>query len=314
MTDKNTPVSRRNGLIASGAALLAGQSASAWGATNQQMANVVLRRQYVEGPFGQMHVRMASPAEEKVNTKPALACFHFTPGSSRMYEQIMPLLATDRTVMAIDTPGYGASSPPPSIPKLSDYANAMIAALTALGHGPSGKPIDLLGHLTGSLISVELAVTQQKWIRRVVLSRSPAFSAEKRKNYVVEMVALAEGRKTDMKGQYLIDRLNRGLGQLRPGEEPALYMGAFIDSVTPGHRWVDGEVAAISYPAEDKFPLIKQPVLLFTYPDTVAEEWKRPPGLLKTAMVVHLAEAGPWLWQQQADLIAGHARPFLDRA
>jgi pimeloyl-ACP methyl ester carboxylesterase len=231
-----------------------------------------------------------------------------------MYEQIMPQLASDRTVMAFDTPGYGNSAPPPQQPVLTDYVNALTTALISLGHGPMGKPIDIMGHLTGSLISVELAVTQPKWIRRVVLSRSPAFNAQKRKDYVAEMIALAEGRKTDMKGQYLIDRLKRGLGQLRAGEPPELYMGAFIDSATPGHLWVYGEVAAISYPAEDKFPLITQPVLLFTYPDAVQEEWKATPNLLKTAKVIHLADAGPWVWQQHADMLARHVRAFLDQA
>ncbi|MDX2144948.1 MAG: alpha/beta fold hydrolase [Rhodospirillaceae bacterium] len=277
-----------------------------------QAAGVTVKRQYVDGPFGQIHVRIAAPADPKADTKPALACFHYSPGSGRMYEQILPLLATDRTVMAFDTPGYGNSTPPPKQPVLTDYVNALTTALTALGHGPAGKPIDLMGHLTGSLISVELATTQPKWIRRVVLSRSPAFSAQKRKDYTAEMIALAEGRKTDMKGQYLIDRLTRGLGQLRPGEPPELYMGAFIDSATPSHLWVYGEVAAISYPAEDKFPLITQPVLLFTYPDAVQEEWKATPKLLKTAKVIHLADAGPWVWQQQADMLAGHVRAFLD--
>jgi len=307
-SDAKSPGLSRRGLMAAASALAVAQPARA------QSPDVVLRRQYVGGPFGQMHVRIAKPAAAGADIKPALACFHYTPGSSRMYEQIMPLLATDRTVMAFDTPGYGASNPPPRVPDMGDYVSAMTTALTAMGHGPGAKPIDVMGHLTGSLISTELAVTQPKWIRRAVLSRSPAFSATKRKSYVAEMVALAEGRKTDMKGQYLIDRLNRGLGQLRPGEGPELYMGAFIDSVTPGHRWVDGEVAAISYPAEDKFPLIKQPVLLFTYPDVTADEWTRPTRLLKTATVVHLADAGPWLWQQQAALIASHVRPFLDRA
>ncbi|MSO97740.1 MAG: alpha/beta fold hydrolase [Rhodospirillaceae bacterium] len=235
-------------------------------------AGVTLRRQYVDGPFGQIHARIAMPDDPKANTKPVLACFHYSPGSGRMYEQIMPLLATERTVIALDTPGYGASSPPPQQPTLIDYVNSLTVALTALGHSPSGKPIDIMGHLTGSLISVELATTQPKWIRRVVLSRSPAFSAQKRKDYVAEMIALVEGRKTDMKGQYLIDRLTRGLSQLRPGEPPELYMGSFIDSAMPNHLWVYGEVAAISYPAEDKFPLITQPVLLFTYPDAVQEE------------------------------------------
>lgn len=306
MVEQIQGLSRRATLsLAAGAALIRPARAA---------ESVVLRRQYVDGPFGQMHVRMAMPASQGAAVKPPLACFHFTPGSSRMYEAIMPLLATDRLVMAFDTPGYGASTPPPHVPNMGDYVNAMAAALGALGYRTDGAPIDVMGHLTGSLIATEMSVRNPKWIRRVVLSRTPAFSAERRKSYVAEMVALAEGRKKDIKGQYLIDRLNRGLGQLRPGEGPELYMGAFIDSVTPGHRWVDGEVAAISYPGEDRLPLVTQPVLLFTYPDVTTDEWLRTPTLLKTASVVHLAEAGPWLWQQQADLIARHVRPFLDLA
>ena len=169
--------------------------------------SVLVRREYVDGPWGQIHLRIAEPRRRRDNVRPALACFHYSPGSSRMYEAVLPRLATDRTVIAPDTPGYGASAPPPSQPTLPEYADALAAGLERLGHGPRGRPIDLLGHLTGSLLAVELATTRPRWVRRLVLSRSPAFDAE---------------------------RLKRGLDTRPPGTPPWLYVGLFIDSVTPG--------------------------------------------------------------------------------
>lgn len=228
-----------------------------------------------------------------------------------MYEAVLPLLATDRTVIAFDTPGYGASAPPPAQPTLPEYADALAIALGRLGHGERGRRIDLLGHLTGSLIAVELATTRPRWIRRLILSRAPAFDAERRRAYVADVEARAAARREDSRGTYLIDRLTRGLDSRPPDTPPSLYLGPFIDSVSPGDAWAWGDVAAIGYAAEDRFPKLTQPVLLFTYADSKDDAWKRTPSLIPKARVIELDGATDWVWQLEPQRIAEPIRAFL---
>lgn len=273
----------------------------------------IVKRQYVNGPYGQIHVRIARPPTRSAERYPPLVCFHYTPGSSRLYAALMPHLATDRVVIAVDTPGYGGSDAPAVQPTLADYAVAITEGLKQLGFGPgSGKQIDVVGHLTGSLIATELAVTQPRWVRRMVLAQAPSFDAARRSSYVAEIKAMGEARQKDLRGQYLIDRLTRGLESLGPNDLPEAYTGIFIDSVTPAHKWIYGEVAAISYPAEDVFPRVTQPVLLFTYQSSRPAEFERTAKLLRNVRVEAVADRGPRDWQTAPASVAATFRGFLD--
>ncbi len=273
----------------------------------------VVKRQYVDGPFGQTHFRIARPAQRSAERYPPLVCFHYSPGSSRMYAELMPHLATDRVVIAFDTPGYGGSDAPASQPTLAQYALALTAGLERLGYGPrSRQKIDVVGHLTGSLIATELAATQPRWVRRVILSQAPNFDAERRRSYVTEIQVMGDTRQKDLRGQYLIDRLTRGLGSLGPDEAPETYTGVFIDSVIPAHKWTYGEIAAISYPAEDVYPRITQPVLLFTYQTSRPRDFDRTAKLLRNVRVESVADRGPRAWQTAPATVATSFREFLD--
>lgn len=273
----------------------------------------VVQRQYVDGPFGQIHLRIARPARRSAERHPPLICFHYSPGSSRMYAELMPHLATDRVVIAFDTPGYGGSDAPPTQPTLPQYALALTAGLERLGYGPrSGRKIDVVGHLTGSLIATELAATQPRWVRRVILSQAPNFDAARRRDYVAEIETMGATRQKDLRGQYLIDRLTRGLQGLGADEAPETYTGVFIDSVIPGHKWTYGEIAAISYPAEDVYPTLTQPVLLFTYQTSRPQDFERTAKLLRNVRVQAVADRGPRNWQTAPATVAASFREFLD--
>ena len=280
-------------------------------AAAKDTSGVIVRREYVDGPWGQIHVRIAEPRRRRDRVHPTLACFHYSPGSARMFDAVLPLLARDRAVIAPDTPGYGASTAPPAQPTLPDYAEALAAGLARLGHGPRDRPIDLMGHLTGSLIAVELAATRPRWIRRLVLSRSPAFDAERRRSYVAEVQKRAADRRQDARGTYLVERLQRGLDTRPPGTPTSLYTGRFIDSVSPGDTWSWGDVAAISYPAEDVFPRLTQPVLLLTYPTAGDPAFDRTRSLIPHVRVVELDGSPDWAWQLEPERIATPVGEFL---
>ena len=51
-----------------------------------------------------------------------------TPSSIAEYERLIETMATDRTVVALDTPGYGMSDSPPAPLSIADYAACLIEA------------------------------------------------------------------------------------------------------------------------------------------------------------------------------------------
>lgn len=284
-----------------------------------QANDVHIQRLYVDGPYGQIHLRLAHPVDQESETQTPLACFHYSPGSGRLYEPLLPYLARDRMVMAFDTPGYGNSDPPPTQPYVPDYAEALAGAIESL---TDGQPVDVFGQLTGSLIAVEMAVSRPDLVRRVVLSRSPVFTEETRVNGVAEMKRRHAERLVDPKASYLTQRLARGLGNLGEGDPPERYLGAFIDSMLPGHNWVYGEVAAFSYRADLNMPRISQPTLFITWiEDDAAEggdfggitEWTRGAEIIPNATRLNLTGLGNWPWIEHPDVISGHVSAFLER-
>lgn len=280
--------------------------------------NVRIQRLYVDGPYGQIHLRLARPVDPSAETQTPLACFHYSPGSGRLYDPLLPYLAPDRMVMAFDTPGYGNSTPPPVQPYVPDYARALAGAIEGL---TDGQPVDVFGQLTGSLIAVEMAASRPDLVRRVVLSRAPVFTEDTRVNGVAEMKRRHAERLIDPKASYLTERLARGLGSLAEDDPPERYLGAFIDSMQPGHNWVYGEVAAFSYRADLNMPKITQPTLFITWIEDDAEEggdfgglteWTRGAEIIPNATRLNLTGLGRWPWIESPEVISGHVSTYLD--
>jgi hypothetical protein len=119
-------------------------------------------------------------------------------------------------------------------------------------------------------------------------------------------------RRQDARAGYLVERLQRGLDTRPAGQPPWIYVGLFIDSATPGDTWAWGDIAAIDYAAEERFPRLTQPVLLFTYPDSADRAFIRTPSLIPGVRVVELGGVADWIWQLEPGRIATPARQFLD--
>jgi pimeloyl-ACP methyl ester carboxylesterase len=111
---------------------------------------------------GLIHYRHAgAPSSE-----PPLWMMHAAPASSRSLEPLIGALAAGRRVYAPDTPGYGDSAPLASAaPEITDYADAMLRSLDALGL----EVVDLYGFHTGAHIAIEMALAAPQRVRRVVL-------------------------------------------------------------------------------------------------------------------------------------------------
>jgi pimeloyl-ACP methyl ester carboxylesterase len=97
---------------------------------------------------------------------PAVALVHASPYSLRTLLPLLHGLADRHTVLAFDTPGYGASDPLPGQPdSIAAFADALVAALRALGPGP----IPVYGTHTGASIAIEAAHRHPDMVSRAVL-------------------------------------------------------------------------------------------------------------------------------------------------
>lgn len=126
---------------------------------------------YVDTRWGQVHYRASG--EEG----PWVALFHESPLSSNVFLRVLPLLGASYRTVAFDTPGYGASDPPPSNGfEIPAYAETLGEAMTALG---MTHPI-LGGVHTGSSIAIEAARYAPGGTAGLVLSGVCLFTPEER--------------------------------------------------------------------------------------------------------------------------------------
>jgi pimeloyl-ACP methyl ester carboxylesterase len=127
---------------------------------------------YLNVPWGQVHFRtVEAPADF-----PVLLLLHQSPLSSETYERLLPHLASWCRPVALDTPGYGGSSPAPEGWEIADYAAAVWTCADALG----AHKVMLAGRATGSVFALEAARVRPERTRALVLYGYPAYNAEER--------------------------------------------------------------------------------------------------------------------------------------
>ena len=169
-----------------------------------------LRREYIAGRFGQLHLRIAMPDKGARGAAP-LVLFHQTPLSGRMFERVLPHLAKGRTVIAVDTPGYGESDRPVERPDLAAYGDAKLNALAAR----YGRRFDLLGYHTGAAIALDLAARRRE-VRRLVLVSAPLFDAARRQALLDQLSSGKDPFPAD--GAELMRQWNGSVSSRAPGQ------------------------------------------------------------------------------------------------
>ncbi|WP_432201780.1 alpha/beta fold hydrolase [Erythrobacter sp. W53] len=127
---------------------------------------MAVRRDFVDGPFGQIHFRISTPSR---NVKPPIVCLHMFPQSGRSFTELMPLLATDQVVIAPDFPGYGESDPPDQQVSAEVYADCIWRALDKIQPGLGNGSIDLFGIHAGAKLAVEAAFQRPHQVGRLML-------------------------------------------------------------------------------------------------------------------------------------------------
>ena len=144
----------------------------------------MIRRDYLTfGDGRQTHYRRAGAGDP-------LVLLHPSPLSSSWMEPVIGVLSDTVDAIAPDTPGYGASDPPP-VPSagpgskdhrsepadgLSDYTHWLLEFIRTLGY----ERVGLYGSATGAQIAIEFACAYPEVARFLVLDNVAHFTSEER--------------------------------------------------------------------------------------------------------------------------------------
>lgn len=128
------------------------------------------RRSYVDGPYGQMHLRRQGAGRP-------LILLHQAAMDSRQFDAVYPLLAERGfEAIGIDLPGFGNSDGTPFPPRVEDLAVAILAAIRALDL----RSVLMAGHHTGAMVATEVALQAPELVARLVLNGPmPLIDAER---------------------------------------------------------------------------------------------------------------------------------------
>ncbi|HEY6642253.1 alpha/beta hydrolase [Povalibacter sp.] len=278
--------------------------------------HVILKRGYVDGPYGQIHYRQAGPADPQVlrkSGKRPLVLFHQNPRSSYEYEPLMSHLAQDRICIAFDTPGYGQSASPPQPPGMPAYAAAMAQAMDQLGLGVKGKSgaVDVFGFHTGAFIALELAVQRPDLVGRLALAGVPYTMGEERKYYYNRAVANRPVKHES--GSYILDRYYLFVSHRPEGLDKERGRRLLLEYLISGDNSWWAYDGVFTYPAEQRLPLVKQPTLLLAVNDVLYQNTKSAKSVLPNSRLVDMEEIkGYALLMTHPGEIAAQIRLFLD--
>jgi 3-oxoadipate enol-lactonase len=107
---------------------------------------------------------------------------HELGGSSESWRAVIPLLAADRRVIAVDLRCAGRSEKPPGAFSLADAADDLAALLQALNIGK----VDVIGAALGSLAGALLAIRHPERVNRLMMCAVAPKMAGATSTYVAE--------------------------------------------------------------------------------------------------------------------------------
>lgn len=209
-----------------------------------------VRRAYVDTRFGQTHFYEAKPDRY---VGPTLLCFHMSPWAATVFEPLLAEMGKTRRVIAVDTPGYGNSDPPPKEPSMADYAGTMLDLIDALGL----HQIDLLGERTGAKVALAVAALAPNRTRRLILI-SPVIWTESeqagRENYAPE--------KIERDGSHLKSYWTISTALSMPGRSLAMIGRVFHARLAQNATAHWGRRAAAGFDAEGALAALHKPVMV----------------------------------------------------
>lgn len=250
----------------------------------------MIRKRYVDGPFGQIHLRESGAQS---GTAP-LICLHATAYSSRSFSALMRAFGETRHVIAFDMLGYGDSDAPSTKPDMAGYADAIAATI---GTGSC----DLFGYHTGVYVAAELALRHPKLVRRMTWMGVPYFQALDFEHWHARLATPhVLGTELDQfaeRWEYLVGNRPTGVSLERG-------FANFVDELKawPNGSWA--HEAMFAWDSDARLPRIECPVTVLNPEGHLAAASRAAAALIPNATVVELPDLSGAVLELHADRIA----------
>ena len=255
--------------------------------------------------WGQIHYRSVNLNSDR----PLLVMLHQSPLSSRNYQAVLPYLGQRFRVMALDTPGFGQSTPPDRVLSASDYARIALRGADFVG----AERFHLFGRATGGVFAFIACQLAPSRVSKLVLHGMPVYTAEERAD---RLANFAPPYEIDDQGGHLSwiwDRIHSEYPWI-DGRLATQFLRDFLNAGTDfagsyraiWHYDLPGELAA----AGGRLPC---PALLIGGGrDRIAFMHDRVKGLLPDAQEVLIEEATDFVAEQDPRLFSETLLTFLD--
>jgi haloalkane dehalogenase len=214
-------------------------------------------RAYIDGPWGQIHVRVDGPRDADA---PSVVLLHQMVWSSLQFEHVQPLLAQHGVrSIAVDLPGYGLSDGPPHVPTAAEYANSL---LPVLDHFELPRAI-LHGNHTGATIAVAFAQAHPQRVEGLILQGPPIFDAETRSALLAEE-PFDQTPQSD--GSHLLRRWQQASSSFGANTSLASRHRSVLEFFTAGPREWYAHDAVFRYDLAPIIERLNTPTLILTNP------------------------------------------------
>ncbi len=263
-----------------------------------------MRRRYIDGPFGQVHLLENEPLQ---SAEPPLLCLHATAYSSRSFRPLLTAFAGRRYCIALDTPGYGASDPPPGPIDMAGYADALTDSVERLAK----SPVDVLGYHTGAYIAAEACLRRPDLFRCLIMIGVPYFHGPDRALWQARLAApqwLGEaltqfGERWDS----LVANRPRQLSLARGFEN-------FVDELRAYPKGSWAHMALFAYDDQRRLGDLRLPVLIVNYPGHLAEGSRKAGSRIPTATIIEAPHLEPPVLETAPEFMRDAIEAFLGRA
>lgn len=263
-----------------------------------------IKRAFLDTEEGQILYRICGQGE-------ALILLHRSPRSSEEFSAIMPILAQQRLVIAMDLFGYGDSDRPSRIYSLEDHAQTVFLLFDELGI----STCSLLGNHTGAYVAGEFAAAYPQRVEKLILANIDYFTPEEAANlsnyYDEGFLIKKDGSNLLTTWSFLLNYTN----------SLQLNYRCFLDQL----KCSSGPVAVANYgpKLKQRFALIQCPTLIIS--GTEDEQEIERLGLAKAenrqvivqaisqAQRIDLAEGSFCMMQQIPEKIAQITLNFLNK-
>lgn len=267
-----------------------------------------IKRSFVDGTYGQIHLRMAQPEKP---LQPPLLCMHMFPQSGRNFVEFLQAASQDRMVIAPDFPGYGESAPPKKPIEADDYAATIWQVVDALGVIDSDSQVDFLGVHAGAKLAVEAACQRPSDVRKIILSSAAILETSELKGLREALSYIP----LDEEGTRFRDLWKMLIRSRDKDTSLEMCATALAEILRGGEGYGWGHKAVFDYNDQfaERLSLLTHPTLLLNPNDGLHDKTPRSLEYIQDAELINLPDWGLNYIEAHAGEVASMVQSFLDR-